>query len=155
MPISRLELPSFHGDQTLGEVRFVLHGSSAASGQQILQHGLSFTEGSAVVTTNLAHASGCAVDPGMMTVLALPREFHLGYAAFTTCYIARSVKLVMGAPLRYAGARNHLALYLDSDIEAARKRIEAAAGLGISDQPSFQQTPSVDAWALVIGTIRL
>ena len=152
---TRLELPSAHGDQTLKSVQFVLHGSSEAAGRRIVFEGFDFIEGRASVSTNLLQAYGYATDPlkrsystdavavnddaGLISVIALPKEFHLGYAAFTTAFIMRATKLVMGAPLRYAGGRKQLALYVDENTEKTRKQVEAdvAAGMRLTERPAF------------------
>ncbi len=159
MTQTRLELLSAHGDQTLPEVRFVAHGSSRQAGAEILEHGLSFIEARATVSTSLIQAMGYATDPikrgysqseisttddpGLITVVAVPAEFHLGYATFTTAYIDRSLKLVTGAPLRYAGARKQLALFSSEDTEAARVRVEGEVlnGFALADHPSFLVDP--------------
>jgi hypothetical protein len=124
-------------------------------GQAILKNGMKFIEGRATVSTNLAQAYGYATDPikrgystsevsvgadpGLITAIAVPSEFHLGYATFTTAYIDRSVRLVLGAPLRYAGARKQLAFYLSVDTEASRLKIEneILCGKPLVSHPSF------------------
>ncbi len=143
MALSRLELISAHGDQTLPRLRFVLHGLSAVENQKMLKDGLTFIEGKAVVSTNLMQAYEAASDSGVITAIAIPPAFHLGYATFTTAYIDRSLKMVLGAPLRYASARKQLALYMDEDTEAARTRIEreAMAGFSVSSHPSIKIDP--------------
>ncbi len=159
MSQGRLELISGHGDQTLARVRFVAHGSSRQEGIEIQRHGLSFIEARATVSTSLIQALGYAIDPhkrgystsqvsisddpGLITIIAIPANFHLGYATFTTAYIDRSLKLVTGAPLRYAGARKQLALYRSEDTEVARVRIEGEVlnGFPLVDHPSFELDP--------------
>jgi len=166
MTLSRLELLSSHGDQTLAQVRFAVHGSSEAAGVEIVHRGLSFIEGRATLSTSLIQALGYATDPvkrgystsevsvdddpGLITVIAIPAEFHLGYATFTTAYVDRSLKMVMGAPLRYAGARKQLALYRSEDTEAARARVEMDVlnGSPLTDHPSFELDPR-----FVMGTM--
>lgn len=136
---SRLELPSAHGDQTLPAVRFVLFGARREAQPDIMTHGLRFAPGEAVVGTNLVHVQAqMAGQAGTVVVLAVPAELHLGYAAQTTAYIDRSLKVVEGSPLRYAAGRQLLSFYLDADTEVARKQIEqpahelGAAGPGLS-----------------------
>jgi hypothetical protein len=159
MPQSRLELVSSHGDQTLSQVRFVAHGSSLAEGIEIQRHGLSFIEARATVSTSLIQALGYATDPvrrgysssdvpttddpGMITIVAIPADFHLGYATFTNAYIDRALKQVQGAPLRYAGARKQLAFYRAVDTEPARVKVEGEvlSGSPLVDHPSFKVEP--------------
>jgi hypothetical protein len=140
----RLELSSAYGDQSLSQVRFVVHGSSQEEGKKILREGLPFIEGKAIISTNLKSAyedamTDASTEPGMVTVFAMPSNFHIGYAVFTTAYIDRSFKMVLGAPLRYAAARKQLAFYMDEDVESSRKRIEgeAMAGFPVANHPSF------------------
>lgn len=46
MPTSRLELIASHGDQTLANIRFVVHGTAnGADARAILARGLRFVEG--------------------------------------------------------------------------------------------------------------
>ena len=132
----------------------MLHGSSESAGRRIVLEGFNFVEGRASVSTNLLQAFGYATDPlkrsyinavdgnddpGLISVITLPKEFHLGYATFTTAFIMRTTKLVMGAPLRYAGSRKQLALYVDENTEKTRKQVEAdvAAGMPLTERPAF------------------
>src|SRR6185369_3449331 len=155
MAISRLELASAHGDQTLASLRFVVYGSNAVTADEVLRHGLSFVEGRAIVSTDAIQAYENATDftgtEGVVTVIAMPKEFHIGYAVFTTAYIDRSLKIVMGAPLRYASSRKQLAFYLNEDTEAARKRIEAEAvgGFPVANHATFRVEPRN-----IIGTFK-
>jgi hypothetical protein len=160
MPLSRLELVSSHGDQTLGNIRFAVHGS--ANGDEaaaILSGGLRFTEGRPTVSTNIVHAQDWTVNaekqaqslgggampgnPGSVIVCAVPANFHLGYGIFTTAYVDRTLKRVSGAPLRYAAGRKQLAFYMSEDAEAARVHIESeiANGFAVTQHPQFILEP--------------
>jgi len=146
MSLRKLELASGHGDQTLSAVQFVLHGVlNVTELVSIRDAGLQFAEGQPVVTSNLAQAAGWAMgmyssgssgvahqepESAGIVVAAIPPNFHLGYAVFTTAYIDRQTKQVSGAPLRYAVSRNQLALYMLPDTEAARVRIETEVANG-------------------------
>lgn len=147
MALSRLELVSNHGDQTLSRIRFVAHGTSSATETYSVEDaGLIFAEGQPVVTTNLIHAhdwtknlpsknqpydiSSDVGEPGSVLLFAMPQDFHLGYGIFTTAYIDRAIRRVTGTPLRYAGSRNQLALYVSSDTEAQRIHIESEVANG-------------------------
>ena len=132
MPASRLELLSDHGDQTLSSVRVVLHGSKMQASEGVFKDGLSSKEGRAIVSTNLIQTYREANDSGLVTAIGLPEDFHIGNAVFTTAYIDRVTKLVYGAPLRYADARQQLALYLTAATEDARARIEAEVRRGVT-----------------------
>jgi hypothetical protein len=141
-----LELIAAHGDETIGGVRFVVVGTSAEESARIAREGLSFVEGQGLVTTNLLQAYAQAKDAGeggVMNVIAVPPEFHVGYPAFTTTYIIRSTKTVMGAPLRYASGRKQLALYSEADTNAVRARVEAEVvnGSPFEAHASFQISP--------------
>jgi len=164
MAISRLELVSAHGDQSLSQVRFVLYGAGQQAINEAMRQGLSFVEGRAVVSTNLMHAYAQATGPansyhpevtsgetGAIMVIAMPRDFHVGYATFTTAYVDRAMKMVLGAPLRFASGRKQLAFYMDEDVEAVRKRIESEAmgGFPVANHPTFRVEPRY-----VIGTFR-
>jgi hypothetical protein len=160
MALSRLELVSSHGDQTLANIRFAVHGSSnAMDAQSIFAGGLRFIEGRPTVSTNIVHAQDWTVNldkqaqslgtgsvpgsEGSVIVCAVPSNFHLGYGVFTTAYVDRALKHVSGAPLRYAASRKQLAFYLEADIEAARVHIEAeiANGFPIEQRPQFILEP--------------
>lgn len=160
MPLSRLELVSSHGDQTLGNVRFVLHGTSnGADSRAILSGGLRFVEGRPTVSTNLIHAQDWTVnpvkqaqslgqgavagDPGDVIVCTIPSNFYLGYGVFTNAYVDRQLKRVTGAPLRYAAGRKQLAFYLDANTETARMHVESevANGFSLSQRPQFVLEP--------------
>lgn len=160
MSRSRLELICAHGDQTLSRVRFVVRGSSRLASEQMLHDGLNFIEGRAVASTNLIQAFSYAADPGKsdgsvasssgplgdfgaIAVVAVPAEFHLGYGVFTTAYIDRAMKMVLGAPLRYAEARKQLAFYVHDDPEASRKQIEheIMGGFALNSRPTFTVSP--------------
>jgi len=122
-------------------VRFAAHNSSLADGIEIQRHGLSFIEARATVATSLLQSMAYTPeDPQVISIIAIPSTFHLGYAASTTAYIDRSVKLVTGAPMRYAAARKQLALYRATDTEAARTVVEeeVAGGFALADHPSFE-----------------
>jgi hypothetical protein len=143
MAESVLELPAARGDQSLPEVAFVLRGTGERAGRDILAHGLGFAPGRPLVSTNLAQAyrdatavtsdqsaASVAATPeaGLVVALAVPPEFHLGYAAFSTAFVDRAAKTVFGSPLEYAGPRKALAFYLDADTELARRGAEAEMG---------------------------
>jgi hypothetical protein len=147
MPLGRLELLSSRDDQTIQRVSYVVHGTSnATDALSILDGGLRFTEGRPTFSTNIVHAhdwtinpqnqaqsygTGTAVgEPGKVLVCVVPPNYHLGHGVFTSAYIDRRLRRVMGAPLRYAGARKQLALYIDPDTEAARVSVEAEVANG-------------------------
>jgi hypothetical protein len=154
MPLSRLELVSSYGDQTLSRVRFVVHGTSnATDALSIMDAGLVFTEGRPTVSTNIVHAHDWTVnpgkqaqswgggtsvgEPGSVILCAVPANYYLGYGVFTSAYIDRQAKCVLGAPLRYAGARKQLAFYTQSDTEASRMHVESevANGYALDQHP--------------------
>jgi hypothetical protein len=143
MSLPNIELTAAHGDETIGAVRFVVHGATMARSAEIARDGLSVVEGQAIVSTNLlqayAHATQNPDEPGLINVIAVPNGMYLGYAAFSTAYISRSTKTVIGAPLRFAAARKQLAFYLDPNTEAARARVEAKVlgGSPFTDHPSY------------------
>src|ERR1022692_1373090 len=101
MALSRLELVSSHGDQTLPMARFVVHGTSHVTESiSIMDEGLRFVEGKPTVTSNLIHAHDWTVapgvgaqamigEPGSVIVCAIPQNYHLGYGIFTNAYIDR------------------------------------------------------------------
>jgi hypothetical protein len=154
MPLSRLELISCYGDQTLSRVRFVVHGTSNATDTiSILDGGMQFIEGRPTLSTNLVHARDWTVnpekqaqslgggsvegEPGSVILLALPSNYHLGYGIFTSAFVDRQLKRVSGAPLRYAAARKQMAFYLSEDTEKTRVHVEAevANGYPIDQHP--------------------
>ncbi len=142
MTLPRLKLSSSHGDQTFLQLRFVVHSILAASEAEAIEdNGLPFVEGRPVVCGGLDQALGQAStsQDGKVLVLAQPQQFHLGYGVFTTAYIDRALRRVVGAPLRYASSRRQLAFYLDREVEPARERIEAevAEGYELDKRPSF------------------
>lgn len=157
---TRLELVSVVGDQMLARVRFVVHGTSnVREADAIMSLGLRFTEGRPTVSTNLIHAQDWTVNPekqaqswgegmvpgetGRVVLSMIPSQFHVGYGVFTTAYIDRASKQVMGAPLRYAAARKQLAFYMAKDTESARANIEGevAGGYGLAQHPQFNLEP--------------
>src|SRR5689334_7351757 len=144
MPLSRLELVSYHGDQTLRNVKFVFQVGTELS--EAMESGIRFIEGKAVVSANLTQGVGQA---GHMAVCALPQNFFLGYGVFTTAYLDRALKRVSGAPLRYAAGRTELAFYMSPDTETTRIHIEAeiANGYAIERRPQFLLEPKY-----VVGT---
>jgi hypothetical protein len=148
MPMSRLELVSAYGDQTLFRVRFIIHGTSNATDElSIMDAGLAFTEGQPSVSTNIIHGHDWTVSPGEDTfglpgsvvLCAVPPNYYLGYGVFTSAYIDRQVKRVLGAPLLYAGARKQLALYTQPETEASRLHVESevANGYALSQHPQM------------------
>jgi hypothetical protein len=145
MPLSRLELISSYGDQTLSRVRFVAHGTSNATASVTIgQSGMRFTQGQPVISTNLVHAHNWTQnnlgEPGNVFLMAIPLNYHVGYAVFTSAYIDRQLKRVSGAPLRYAAARKQLAFYSQPDTEAERLHIESevANGYPLEQHPQYQ-----------------
>jgi hypothetical protein len=145
--LSRLELVSSYGDQSLSQVRFVAHGTANTTQTfSVEDAGLTFAEGQPVVTTNLLHARDWAIsarnkdqpydmrtdlgEPGTVLVFAVPQNFYLGYGVFTTAYIDRTLKRVSGAPIRYAGSRNHLAIYSSNETETQRVHVESEVANG-------------------------
>jgi hypothetical protein len=163
MPLSRLELVSSHGDQTLSRVRFVLHGtSSATDALSVLDAGLRFVEGRSILSTNIIYAhDSLAVanqaltlgDPGMAIILAVPPNYHLGYGIFTSAYIDRKLRRVSGAPVKYAAGRKQLALYMPADTEAARVHIEAevANGYPLDQRPQYEIEPKYIFGSFPVG----
>jgi hypothetical protein len=157
VPLSRLELISSYGDQTLPRVRFVVHGTSnATDALSVLDAGLRFTEGRPTVSTNIIHAhdwtsnpakqvqswgGGQVVgEPGSVILSAIPDNNYLGYGIFTTAYIDRQLMRISGAPLRYAAGRKQLALYMSPETETARMHVEAevANGYPLDQHPQYQ-----------------
>lgn len=157
MPISRLELIAGHGDQTLGRVRFFLYPARNATDSISAEDaGLQFSEGRAIAATNIVYAHNAVLrgatsqtedmmigDPGRIFIFSLPPNLHLGYGIFTSAYIDRQAKRVVGAPIRYAAAREQLALYNAPDTENARVHIESevANGYALEQQPVFLLEP--------------
>lgn len=147
MSAARLELVSSHGDQTLAGTRFVLHAAANATEEVVVRDaGVVFVEGQPVVTTNLSSAYELAQSnstarkegqPGRVFVATLPANFHPGYAILTTAFIDRRLKVVSGAPMKYASARNQLSLYSQTETEAARVHVESdvASGYALAQHP--------------------
>ncbi len=143
---SRLELASAHGDQTIGDVKFVLVGTTVEQAQVLSERGLDFVEGRQVASTDFVFAgqqSGQPADAGVVAVVAVPSDCYVGHAVFTTAYVVRATKLVMGAPIAYAAARQHLAIYMDRDTERVRQHVEAqvASGVALGLQPTVRVDP--------------
>jgi hypothetical protein len=141
MPMSRLELVSAHGDQTLANIRFVIYRPAAvADTPRVFTEGVTFVEGRPVVSTTIVRPQNAA---GEVIICAVPANFHLGYGVFTTAYIDRVLKKVTGAPMHYAAGRNQLALYMEPDAEAARVHIESeiANGFAMEQRPHFILEP--------------
>jgi hypothetical protein len=145
--LSRLKLISSHGDQTLPRLRFVLHvAPSAEQVADLVQRGLQYAEGRPSVLTDLTGVFEewpQGSQGGKVFVLGVPTDLSLGYGVFTTAYIDRSLKHVVGAPFKYADARQHLAFYTERDTEAARERVEAevAEGYELDQRPTFRLDP--------------
>lgn len=91
MALSRLELISSHGDETVSATRVVLHAAVNATETVVLRDaGLAFVPGESVVTTNLSYiyeqiagkeASGQS-EPGMAfcrdpAIGVIPRVRHI------------------------------------------------------------------------------
>jgi len=172
MAVSRLELISSHGDQTVSRVRFVVHGTTGETETLTINDGgLRITEGRPDVSTNLVHARDWTVfrgqgapaaapndasgAQGTVIVCAIPPSFHLGYGIFTTAYIDRAIKKVTGAPLRYAAARKQLALYLSQDTEASRVHIEAeiANGFPMEQHDQYLVDPKYIVGVFINGEV--
>jgi hypothetical protein len=146
MPLGRLELKSIFGDQTMQHTRFAVHGTSnQMDAIVIIDGGLRFAEGQAVVSTDLVYAHewtqrGAEVGSGgEILILALPANYYLGYAAFTSAFVDRAAKQVLGAPLEYAAGRKKLSLYTTSDVESGRLHAEAevASGYTLNQHPQY------------------
>lgn len=153
-------LEADRGDETLGRVRFVAHGTTNGSDAgAIVTNGMQYIVGRPVFSTNLVHANDWTRNPakqiqsagngpdgslGSVVILALHEQVHLGYGVHTTAVIHRSSKLVDGAPLKYAGARKQLALYHDADTVAARASLEQEIrrGYTLEMRPRFRLDPS-------------
>jgi hypothetical protein len=158
MPLARLELKSAFGDQTIGRVRFAVHGTSNLTDTVMISDGgLRFCEGQPVVSTNLVYAHDWtqrtvgAGDGGEIVLLAVPASFYTGYGIFTSAFIDRQSKRVLGAPLRYAAARKQLSLYTTSDTESGRVHVEAevANGYSLAAHPQYVLEPRY-----VLGMLR-
>lgn len=140
---SGIRLESVRGDETLRNMRFVCHGTTnAADGAAILGTGFRYIEGRPTVSSNLVHAADWTRDEakqrqslgngpvpgeaGVLVVLAVPVDVQIGYGMFTDAIIDRTLKQVIGAPLRYAAARKQLAFYALGDWETRRREVERA-----------------------------
>jgi hypothetical protein len=141
MPISRLELRSAYGDQTLANIRFVIyHPATAAEAESAYTSGMVFVEGRPVVSTNMVRPQGVS---GEAVICAVPSNFFLGYGVLTSAYIDRVMHKVSGSPQLYAAGRSQLAFYTQPDTEAARLHIEAeiANGFALAQRPQFILEP--------------
>jgi hypothetical protein len=153
MRLSRLELVSSYGDQTLSGVRYVLRGTAGATEALTLHEaGLRFTEGQPCVSTNIIQAAKRAGawgggqrvgEPGNVILCAVPSNYYVGYGVLTSAYVDRQLKRVGGAPLRYASARDQLALYASAETDEARVRVEAqvANGYPLEQHPEYVLDP--------------
>jgi hypothetical protein len=144
--LSSLKLDSSHGDQNLNQVRFVAHVTSSITDTYSAEDvGLSCAEGQSAVSGNLVYARDLTInpagnqpygingemgEPGSVLVFAVPEDLSLGYGAFTSAYIDRGRKRITGAPVKYAGSRNHLAFYSAKDTESQRLQIESEVANG-------------------------
>lgn len=136
---SHLELKPAAGDETIGRLRFVLRGDTAAAAADISVQGLRFTPGEACVSGSLATAAERAGTAGRVLVLAVPTDFRVGYPVLNTAFISRADLHVIGAPRRYAAARQALSLYRGEDVETERMKIESEVfnGSPLADHPAF------------------
>jgi hypothetical protein len=140
----RLKLISSHGDQTLSRIRFVMYAPTTEEARaDFLQAGLRFAEGQRIASANLAHAFEGDPAPARIYVMGPPNGFHPGYGVFTTAYVDRALKRVVGAPISYANGRKELAFYMDREVEQAREHIEAevAEGYALDQRPTFVVEP--------------
>jgi len=108
-----------------------------------LRVGLRFAEGQQVASASLAQAFEGEPAPQRLYVMTPPIDFHAGYGVFTTAYVDRALRRVVGAPIKYANGRRQLAFYRDHDVETARERIEAevAEGYALDQRPTFVVEP--------------
>jgi len=133
--MGKLELLSQFGDYTVANYRYVVHWTgNATETESVLDAGLEIIEGQPVFSTSLVHPYGTGVnhggEPGSMLICAVPMNYHLGYGVFTTAYVDRSDKAVLGSALSYAEGRKRLALYASEDTNAAMKRVESEVNGG-------------------------
>src|SRR6266566_4026694 len=99
MSISRLEVLSARGDETIGRYKWVVHGTSnATDALSITDAGLNFIEGRPTFSTNLVHAYDWTVnpekqaqslgrgemvgEPGSVMLVAVPSNLYLGHGVF-------------------------------------------------------------------------
>ncbi len=143
MALSHLELKPAYGDETVGRLHFVLHSDTAGASEIIGREGLRFTPGQDCVAANLLAAYKKAAlegeASGKIIVLTVPPDFHAGYSVLNTAFISRAQQQVIGAPMHYAAAREHLSLYQGEETEGERMRIESEIlnGSPLEDHPSF------------------
>jgi hypothetical protein len=161
MPLSRLELISSYGDQTIARVQYVAYAAAhTTEAVSAFDAGLSFVEGQPIVSTNLIYAHDLVKqvqvrslgEPGQVLLFAVPSNLHVGYGIFTSAYIDMALKRVSGSPVRYAGGRKQLALYASPDTEKERVHVEAevANGYVIEQRPHYLLEPKY-----LIGTFSL
>jgi hypothetical protein len=128
-------------------LRFVLYTAPTVTQvNELVQQGLKYVEGKPTLLTDLTGVSdewSEAEHGGKIFVLGVPSDLYLGYGVFTTAYIDRSLKHVVGRPLEYADARQHLAFYTEKDTGAARERVESeiAEGYELEQRPTFMLDP--------------
>lgn len=143
MAQTHLELKPAFGDETVGRLHFVLRGDTIEESGNIAKQGLRFTPGQDCVSGNLLNAYFKAApadgQPGKISVLTVPSDFHAGYCVLNTAFVSRADKLVIGAPMHYAAARHHLSLYPGVDTESERIKIESEMlnGSPLEDHPAF------------------
>jgi hypothetical protein len=146
-----LECVSSYGDLTLSKVKFLVHGTSnSTEALSILDGGMRFTEGRPTFSTNIVHAHDWTVntlkqaqsrgegtvvgEPGSVILTAFPSNYYVGYGIYTSAFIDRHFKRVIGSPLRYAAGRKQLALYTTPETEKARLNLEAGAAQGYAPE---------------------
>jgi hypothetical protein len=152
MPLSRLELVSSYGDQSIGRARYVLYSATHATDAiTVLESGLAFVEGKPIVSTNFVFAHDLVKqvqvtgvgEPGSVMVTAVPPNYHVGYGIFTSAYIDMQLKRVSGSPIRYAAGRKQLSLYAHENTEESRVHVEAevANGYSLDQRPHYLLEP--------------
>ncbi len=152
MPLSRLELVSNYGDQTIGRVRYVLYSATHATDAiMVVQSGLTFVEGKPIASTNFVFAHDLVKqvqvtgvgEPGSVVLMAVPPNYHVGYGIFTSAYIDMQLKRVSGSPIRYAAGRKQLSLYASEQTEETRIHVEAevANGYYLDQRPHYLIEP--------------
>lgn len=136
---SEENLISSEGDETLGQVKYYLHGtSSLLDVEGIREMGLSAREGRATLSTDLEHAckwatgenrqysdsqtSRAADATGRIFVFSKPADLTVDYGLHTDAQIAGQE--ITGFPIKYAAGRKQLALFQLASNKADLKQVK-------------------------------